>query len=225
MDSLRHAQILLAVSKAPASGQTKTRLGATIGLDAAADFYACLLGDTLNLMRMTTNTQCGIAYTPQGREDFFEGVAPGFELVLQQGADLGARLNHVINACFERGYARVAVLSCDTPLVNPRDIDHAFELLADGYDAALGPCDDGGYYLLALREPHPELLLPIQMSTPRVVSDTLAAASRANLRVAQLPITQDIDVADDLPRLKLQLQQLPAQVATHTRQWLQQNHP
>ena len=222
---IKHAQIVLAVAKAPASGQTKTRLGASIGLDAAAGFYACLLNDTLELMRATTNTQCGIAYTPQGREEFFESVAPGFELVLQQGADLGARLNHVIGESFARGYERVAVLSCDTPLVNPRDVDHAFELLKDGYDAALGPCDDGGYYLLALREPHPELLLPIQMSTPRVVADTLVAARHARLRVAQLPITQDIDVADDLARLRDQLQHLPAQVARHTRQWLHQNHP
>ena len=176
-------------------------------------------------MRLTHDTQCGIAYAPAGSEPFFDGIAPDFELVLQEGADLGARLNHVINTCFARGYSRVAVLSCDTPLVNPRDIELAFEHLSAGYDVALGPCDDGGYYLLALRESHPELLLPIKMSTPHVVTDTLAAAAQARLCVALLPLAQDVDVADDLVNLKNQLQQLPAQVARHTRQWLLQNHP
>ena len=217
-------QILLAIAKAPASGQTKTRLGASIGLDAAAEFYACLLADTLALMRGTSHTRCGIGYTPAGREDFFKDVAPDFELVLQQGANLGERLNHVINACFSRGYQRVGVLSCDTPLVNPAEIDRGFDLVAGGIDVALGACDDGGYYLLILKEPHPELFLPIEMSTPRVVADTLAAIAKANLSVVELAMTQDIDVADDLVRLKQELHGLPGHVAQQTRKWLKQNH-
>jgi rSAM/selenodomain-associated transferase 1 len=216
-------RILTVVAKAPARGQTKTRLGSAIGLDAAADFYRCLLLDTLDIVRRVPDVTRAIAYLPAGSESFFREIAPGFELVLQRGDDLGARLDHVLTACLNDGYAQAAVLSSDTPLVDPGALAQGFAALDDGTDVALGPCDDGGYYAMALRAPHPEILRPIRMSTPDVLRDTLAAAEKAGLRVALLPATIDIDTLDDLARIKEQLMHTPEHVAARTRQWLQ--HP
>jgi hypothetical protein len=118
------------------------------------------------------------------------------------------------------GFDQAAVMSSDTPLVDPAAITQAFHALDDGHDVALGPCDDGGYYLMALKAPQPGILRPIEMSTPRVLQDTLAAAARASLRVAMLPATPDIDTIEDLARFKVLLAGLPGHVATRTRQWL-----
>jgi glycosyltransferase A (GT-A) superfamily protein (DUF2064 family) len=73
---------------------------------------------------------------------------------------------------------------------------------------------------MTVREPRPELLLPIQMSTPNVLRDTLDAASKSNLRVHLLPSTMDIDTPDDLA----QLQQIHWRddLAPNTRLWLTQ---
>lgn len=217
------ARIVLVVAKAPASGQAKTRLGAGIGMDAAANLYHSFLRDAIGIARRVRETTPGVAYTPAGSEVFFDSVATGFERVLQSGPDLGARLHNAMLTCFERGYAQVAVLSSDAPLVDPADVAAGFAALDTGADVALGPCDDGGYYLMALRAPHAELLVPIQMSTPAVLSDTLAAARQANLRVEMLPATLDIDVVEDLARLRLALERLPAEFAPNTRLWLQNN--
>ncbi len=215
-------RILMVVAKAPTRGQTKTRLGATIGFDAAAEFYQCLLLDVLDIVRAVPDITItrAIAYLPQGSESFFNEVAPDFRLLLQQGDDLGERLDHVLTACLNDGYAQAAVLSSDTPLVEPCALAQAFDELDGGADVALGPCDDGGYYLMALRSPQPDILRPIQMSTPRVLQDTLDAAAQHNLRVAMLPMTSDIDTADDLSRIQDKLDTLPHRVAKRTREWL-----
>ena len=228
--STQHARlarrILIVVAKAPSRGQTKTRLGALIALDAAADFYRCLLGDVLDIARRVCDHIDGvtpaIGYWPQGSESVFAEIAPEFELILQQGAALGDRLHHVMMQAFAKGYDQVAVMSSDTPFVDPRALAAGFAALSDGADVALGPCDDGGYYVLHLRAPHPELLLPIQMSTPNVAADTLRAAADAGLRVTQLQPTTDIDTLDDIQHLLDTSADWPAQTATRTRQWLTQ---
>jgi uncharacterized protein len=105
-------RLLMVVAKAPARGQTKTRLGALIGLDAAAELYACLLGDVLDIARATAaridGLACAIAYHPAGSEAIFEQLAPDFELVLQHGQTLGERLHHVQRTATERGYRQMA---------------------------------------------------------------------------------------------------------------------
>jgi hypothetical protein len=214
----------MVVAKAPARGQTKTRLGVLIGLDAAADFYRCLLGDVLDIAREAARalpgTDCAVAYWPAGGEDAIRELAPGFALVLQQGDALGDRLHHVTSHALTNGYAQAAVLSSDTPFVDPGQLVAGFRALDDGADIALGPCDDGGYYVLHTRAPVPDILTPIQMSTPTVYADTLAAAARLNLRVAHLAPTTDIDTPEDIQRVLTGLDRLPAHIAPRTRGWL-----
>jgi uncharacterized protein len=217
-------RILLVVAKAPAPGQTKTRLAGLLGAESAAAFYRCLLDDTLAIARAAAAALPGltpaIAFWPPDGEAYFRALAPEFELILQEGETLGARLNHVINTALARGYAQAAVLSSDTPFVSPDALVAGFAALSNGHDAALGPCDDGGYYVLHVAAPRPELLLPITMSTSTVAHDTLAAAAAAGLNVALLPVTQDIDVPDDIARVVRDGDALPPHIARNTRAWL-----
>ncbi len=214
----------MVVAKAPARGQTKTRLGALIGLDAAADFYRCLLGDVLDIAREAARRlpgiECAVAYWPAGAEAVMRALAPGFSLVLQEGDALGDRLHHVTSHALANGYAQAAVLSSDTPFVDPAQIVAGFRALDDGADVALGPCDDGGYYVLHTRASVPGILTPIRMSTPTVFADTVAAAARLNLRVAHLEATTDIDTPEDIERVLAGLDRLPAHIAPRTRDWL-----
>ena len=155
--------MLIIMAKAPTRGQTKTRLGGLIGLDAAADFYRCLLSDVLEISRRISdhlpNVALAIGYWPAGSEAVFEYIAPDFALMLQQGEALGDRLHHVMEQAFNQGYEQVAVLSSDTPFVDPAVLARGFVALSEGADMSLGPCDDGGFYVMHLREPHPELLV------------------------------------------------------------------
>jgi glycosyltransferase A (GT-A) superfamily protein (DUF2064 family) len=133
---------------------------------------------------------------------------------------LGNRLHHVIDHALANGYAQAAVLSSDTPFVDPDQLVAGFQALDEEADIALGPCDDGGYYVLHTRAPVPELLVPITMSTPSVFADTMTAAQKQNLRVATLTPTTDIDTPDDIRKALTTLSEWPDHIAPRTRAWL-----
>jgi hypothetical protein len=224
MQPQRPRRIIMVMAKAPARGQNKTRLAGLIGLEAATAFYRCLLADVLDIVReiarAVPNITPAIAYTPAGSETIFNEIAPGFELVLQQGELLGDRLHHVLSYALTHGYDQAAVLSADTPFVKPDDLLRGFLALDEGADVSMGPCDDGGWYVMHVSKPHPELLVPIAMSTPHTFADTWVAAQRANLKLELLPKTTDVDTPDDLIKILATSASLPEQVARHTRNWL-----
>jgi glycosyltransferase A (GT-A) superfamily protein (DUF2064 family) len=84
----------------------------------------------------------------------------------------------------------------------------------------LGPCEDGGYYLIGLKRPQPRLLRDVQMSTPYVVRDTLVLAEQIGLKVTLLPTWYDVDTVAELDRLRAELRAAPPHTARHTRAFL-----
>jgi glycosyltransferase A (GT-A) superfamily protein (DUF2064 family) len=168
-------------------------------------------------MRRVPHVQRGIAYLPASEEGYFRALAPDFELILQDGSDLGARLDHALTHYLGCGYQHVVVMDSDSPTLPLECLTGAFEALAGGADVVLGPCDDGGYYLIGLKRPAPRLLREVRMSTPNVAADTLALADEEGLRVELLPIWYDVDDAAGLARLTAEVQQSPSHVAYHTR--------
>ncbi len=211
---------LIVVAKRPASGQTKTRLSPPLSPDQAAALYECFLRDTLDLVRRVPDVQPVIAYLPCEAEAYFAHLAPDFDRVVQTGSDLGARLDHALTHYLTHGYERVAVMNSDGPTLPLDYLSAAFEVLSDHVDVVLGPSDDGGYYLIGLKQPAPRLLRDVQMSTPRVTADTLILAEAEGLRVQLLPAWFDVDDVESLRRLTAELVTTPAHVAPHTRSFL-----
>jgi rSAM/selenodomain-associated transferase 1 len=211
---------LIVAAKRPASGHTKTRLTPPLSPVQAADLYDCFLKDTIELVRGLENVQLAIAYLPASETPYFARLAPDFELLPQRGADLGERLDHALTHYLERGYRRAAVMNSDSPTL-PRDhLIACFEALNGETDVAIGPCTDGGYYLLGTRKPIPRLTREARMSTPRVTADTLALAAEEGLRVRPLPGWYDVDDARTLTRLVAELANRP-KAAPHTRRFLE----
>jgi rSAM/selenodomain-associated transferase 1 len=209
---------LMVVAKQPAVGQTKTRLCPPLSGDEAAAIYECFLRDTLDLVRAACQHMALdpiICYLPAESESYFRQLAPGFALQLQEGRDLSERLAHATTTCLSR-YDQAVIMDSDSPTLATAHLCEAFTAL-DNADVSLGPCDDGGYYLIGLKRPAPDLFLKVQMSTSQVVTETLAIASALNLRVALLPGSFDVDYVADLQRLAAALDQLPASIAAHTR--------
>ena len=67
----------------------------------------------------------------------------------------------------------------------------------------LGPAEDGGYYLIALRPEavRPRLFEGIAWSTDQVLAATLDRCRELGLRVELLPEASDVDTPEDLRRL------------------------
>jgi rSAM/selenodomain-associated transferase 1 len=213
---------LIVMAKEPSPGGTKTRLSPPLTARQAADLYRCFLLDTLDLVRRVTAVQPVIAYAPPGAAPFFRDLAPpGFDLIPQAGTDLGERLDRVVADCLQRGFRQAVIIASDSPTIPVTILEQAVAELDDpAVDVVLGPCDDGGYYLVGLKRRCPALFRGIVMSTATVLEETLARAAEGGLHVACLPPWYDVDTYDDLARLERELCAAPDHPARRTRAFL-----
>ncbi len=200
-------------------GQTKTRLSPPLSSEAAAALYECFLRDTLEIMRQVSDVTRTIAYLPEDAHDYFRQLAPDMTLARQQGATLGERLDLLLTDALANGAGRAVVMDSDSPTLPPAYVDQAFRKL-DEADVVLGPCRDGGYYLIGVRQPQPRLLRDVEMSTPFVLRDTLALAAQLGVSTALLPEWYDIDTAAELEHLAAEILQYNHGAAMHTRRQL-----
>ncbi len=212
---------LIVVAKRPAPGQTKTRLTPPLTPEQAVALYECLLLDTLDLMSQVEGVQLLLAYAPDDAEPFFRALAPqAFAFYPQQGASLGERLHRILSHCLGHGCRQAVVMDSDSPTLPADYVRRAFAALDDPHvDIVLGPCDDGGYYLIGLKQPCASLF-DVQMSTPHVLADTLTRAREAGLTAALLPVWYDVDTAQEVDRLRAEMAAHPNGSAPRTRAWL-----
>jgi hypothetical protein len=188
--------LLLLFVKHPTAGQTKTRLAAGIGHAKALAVYRELLAH-LRQQAEATQAQVAVFYGNQlPAKDLW--TETGWPRLLQQGDDLGARMQHAFAWGFDQGYRRVVLVGSDIPSISHEILDLSLQQL-DHFPAVIGPSDDGGYYLIGLSQPVEAIFQGKTWSTPSVLSETLADFAAANLSVYQAPTLNDIDTVDDLP--------------------------
>lgn len=210
---------LIVVAKKPAPGSTKTRLCPPFTPEAAAEFYRCLMRDTLDLAGRFQAADHILAFTPPQALKYFRDLAPnGFRLIPQKGAHLGERLSNALAHELEQGYRKAVIMNSDGPTLPLDYLAEAFAGL-DYADVTLGMGHDGGYYLIGLKQHDPELFQNIAWSTQRVIPQTLEVCRRLKLKVHPLPVWYDVDVAADLKRLRRDLAENPAS-ASHTSAFL-----
>lgn len=134
------------------------------------------------------------------------------DAVRQRGEDLGDKLFTALSEAAAEHADGVAAVGSDHPTLPLERVRRAFELLAAGSDVVLGPADDGGYYLIALRPGavRRRLFAEIPWSTGGVLAATGARCRELGLRVTHLPPGHDVDEPADLERLAALLAGDPA---------------
>lgn len=190
--------------------------------ELAAELYGCFLQDTLNLMRKVSNVRLGIAYLPVGEEAYFRTIAPEMALIPQRGNSLGERLDNLLTEVLGDRVKKAVVIGSDSPNLPVEYLAQAFELLTDN-PVVLGPAEDGGYYLVGMKEPHPDLLCRVQMSTSQVLEDTIKIAEASGVGYSLLPVWYDVDTMTDLMRLRDDIFSTKNQPCTCSFAWLRKN--
>lgn len=189
---------LLVFLKVPRPGAVKTRLAATMGEAAALESYRRILSTTLE--RIADRTSVELRFSPEdGAPEVAQWLRPSWSAAPQGTGDLGQRLDRAFTEAFREGFRRVAVIGSDSPDLTSADVTTAFEAL-DRSDVVLGPAEDGGYWLLAVRRPCPFLFRGIPWSTPGVLEETRRKAESAGLKVERLRTLSDIDTEADWRR-------------------------
>ncbi|HXJ82291.1 MAG TPA: TIGR04282 family arsenosugar biosynthesis glycosyltransferase [Candidatus Methylomirabilis sp.] len=212
------------MAKAPLASQVKTRLCPPLSPDEAADLYRCFLLDKMEQVRALARARPVVAYAPADSREIFAALAPDLALLPQEGPDLGVRLTGILERLLESGHEGALAIDSDTPTLPVTLLQQAVDRLTDrDIDAVVGPTEDGGYYLIGVRAPHPELFVEMPWSTPDVLAETTDRARRHGLRLVQLATWHDVDTPEDLDRLRGELAGTDGFLAPHTRRFLQRS--
>jgi uncharacterized protein len=192
------ADLLLVFLKWPEPGLAKTRLIPALGPEAAASVYRLLAEAVIG----ATRPQPGeydrlLCFSPAEAAAKIQGWFPGEAVWPQPEGDLGQRMASAFEEAFSRGAKRVALVGTDVPTLSRETVRATFRALGSA-DLVLGPAHDGGYYLLALEQPRPELFLGIAWSTPQVLAATRERAVALGLHTHLLDTLNDVDGIDDL---------------------------
>jgi rSAM/selenodomain-associated transferase 1 len=200
MDTNKEKLLLVVVAKAPVAGRVKTRLIPDFTSEEAADLYRCFLEDRIIAMNSLNGIDLAIAYTPSEARDMFTPFSRNkFSLFAQKGKDLGERLNSIFEEKLADGYDAVSIIDSDSPDLPASTVQESFKrLLSNQTDVVLGPCHDGGYYLVGMRKPHPQLFCDIPWSTETVLANTLETAQKMGLKTNLLTCWNDLDTFEDL---------------------------
>jgi uncharacterized protein len=204
--------------KAPRAGVSKTRLCPPLQAEEAAELSRRFFKDTADAIAgvcRADDRAVGVAiYTPTGSEPEFKAIVPEtFYLLPQRGAGFGERLLNALEDLFSVGFSSVALIDSDSPSLPPACYRQVVERLARAAEnqIVIGPTEDGGYYLIAMNQPHRELFTGIDWSTDRVFGQTLLKAKAQKLPVSNLPQWYDVDNVEALERLSRQLLAEPVQ--------------
>lgn len=194
------------MAKGPRPGKVKTRLVPPLTELEAAALAGCFVHDTvLNVRKIVEDLM--VAYAPTDARLDLETILPSNLLWFEQmGDNLGERLDSVAkHVCF-LGFSPFIIMGADSPTLPGTFIGEALEVLASGRaDISLGPTTDGGYYLVGLNRPIPNLFQNIDWSTNLTYEHTVANATTLGLRLHALPKWYDIDTPADLYLLREQI--------------------
>lgn len=210
--------VVAIMAKAPRVGEVKTRLCPPLSPPEAAALYRGFLLDKIEQVRGLREISPAVAYTPPDGRTVFEELAPDFVLVPQRGGNLGSRLANSFDLLFAKGYVGALAIDSDTPTLPTWHLQEASRLIArPEIDVVLGPAEDGGYYLIGLRNLHRDLFEDMAWSTARILPETIRRAEAKGLTVACVPPWFDVDTPEDLERLKASLGSVEEPLARHTR--------
>ncbi|HEX6526952.1 MAG TPA: DUF2064 domain-containing protein [Streptosporangiaceae bacterium] len=191
------AQIVV-IAKAPVPGRVKTRLTPPYTPVEAAALAEAALGDTLAAV-----SQAGVAR----RVVALDGapgpwLPPGFDVIEQRGDGLDERIAHAFVDASAAAALPVVLIGMDTPQVTPDLLTAAAAPLLDGSaDATFGFAEDGGFWLLGMREATPAAVLGVPMSRDDTGARQLLRLKMAGFRVRVMPELADVDTAGEAERI------------------------
>ncbi|MCP4701439.1 MAG: glycosyltransferase [Gammaproteobacteria bacterium] len=200
-DKIDIRKILQVFAKTPIPGQVKTRLIPSLGKQGACDLHERLIIRCLQTVTPAFTTQLWCA--PEPSHPFFERCRMRFGVSLhrQNGDGLGERMSHALNAGLAVN-ALPILIGTDCPALSRDYLTQAFGLLERECQAVIGPAEDGGYVLIGIRHPLPELFAAVPWGTNAVLETTRARLRDLRLCWRELPLQWDVDRPADLERCK-----------------------
>ncbi|WP_022660639.1 TIGR04282 family arsenosugar biosynthesis glycosyltransferase [Paucidesulfovibrio longus] len=196
-------QCLLFFLKYPEAGRVKSRLAAEVGEVPAAELAKAMAEDLLDSLKWLEDVDLIVCFDPKERAgDMAEWLGPERTYWPQRGQNLGLRMKNAFSAAFRKGYDRAVLMGGDVPCADDNAVRPVFERL-EGDAAAIGPSEDGGYWLIGFSERGfaPEAFTDVDWGTDKVLAQTLKWLEFSQKQIVLAPLMRDVDTLGDLRAL------------------------
>ena len=194
----RDRNALIIFTREPESGKTKTRLMPYFSAEKCAELHRCMLRDISKEMK-PVDADIIVAYTggSDGPEFLRKIFGRNTVYIEQRGTDIGIRMQNAVSDALDLGYGKAVLIGTDIPELEAETIDTAFAML-DACDVVMGPTEDGGYYLIGMKEVRPEAFSIRIYGVDTVFNETITAMEEAGINVGCVDEYSDIDVPEDI---------------------------
>jgi len=187
---------LIIFTREPVAGKTKTRLMPYYTPEQCAMLHKCFIRDIAKEMK-SADADIVVAYTG-GEPAFLRKVFGRSSFFIEQkGRDIGERMKNAIADALSLGYEKAVLVGTDIPELEAETIDTAFTML-DASDAVIGPTEDGGYYLIGMKQVLDEPFEVKLYGTDTVYAETTAFMRNAGIVTEEVEPYSDIDTPEDL---------------------------
>ena len=193
---------IVILCKAPIAGNVKTRLVPPLTNEEAMRFHTELATRVISMVQASGLAPVRLWGAPDLDHPFFEKIVDTdiTELAVQEGVDLGERMDAAISSSLAEPSVRSAILiGTDCVNLDEAYLEKALDVLVHS-DACLGPAEDGGYGLIGLKNPEPRVFAGMEWGTDSVCAETARAMNDCFETWQLLTLLWDVDRPEDLER-------------------------
>jgi uncharacterized protein len=180
---------VLVMARAPRRGQVRLALEPVLGADRVVELQSRLIEAALRWACAVAPGKVQVAHDPPDAGPEIRAVAGAEVAVFPQNGDgIAGRLADAVMRVFAHHEGPLLVVWPDLPTLRPAHAAGALDDLANGCDLVLGPVIDGGFYLIGIARPLPEVFsLPEQTwRSADAVTVAITATRDAGLEIGIL---------------------------------------
>lgn len=189
---------IVVFAKYPEPGRVKKKIGQVVGMETSAELCKAVIQDIVDKIS-DKDYDLYLSFIGRENKENYRCMFPSAILYVQRGTNIGENVKYTFQDLLD-DHDKVLIVSGDAPQVNHDLIQRAVNAL-DLYDVVLGPVEDGGFYLLGMKQFH-DVFENMPFGTEQLLEETEAKLKEKKLTFVLMDTLADVDTVDELKRMK-----------------------